>query len=41
MEAVGEAGLYGARLERIRVLRRSIDERLDARLELIDNYAKA
>lgn len=40
MEAVGESALYGARLERVRSARRGLDDRLEARLELIDKYAK-
>ncbi|KAL3700489.1 hypothetical protein R1sor_018511 [Riccia sorocarpa] len=39
MEAVGETS-YSARIERVRKARIGLDERLAARLELIDSYAK-
>ncbi|BFI23432.1 hypothetical protein MPTK2_1g02030 [Marchantia polymorpha subsp. ruderalis] len=39
MEAVGETS-YSARIERVRKARSGLDERLAARLELIDSYAK-
>jgi hypothetical protein len=39
MEAVGEPA-YSARIERVQKAREGLDERLVARLELIDSYAK-
>ncbi|CAM6105024.1 unnamed protein product [Calypogeia fissa] len=39
MEAVGEAS-YGARIDRVRKAREGLGERIAARLELLDSYAK-
>lgn len=40
MKAVNEDALYTARIERVRAARKGIDANLEARLELIDKYAK-
>ena len=40
MEAVGRAGAYDARLERVLAARAAVEERLLKRLDLIDGYAR-
>lgn len=40
MEAVGAAGVYDARLARVRAARAAVEERLGKRLDLIDGFAR-
>lgn len=40
MEAVGEPAAYSARIRRVREAREGLDQRLAARLELMDSFAK-
>jgi hypothetical protein len=40
MEAVGEPAAYSARISRVKQAREGLDQRLAARLELIDSFAK-
>lgn len=40
MEAVGHAGAYDARLERVLAARGAVEERLLKRLDLIDGFAR-
>lgn len=40
MEAVGHAGAYDARLERVLAARAAVEQRLLKRLDLIDGFAR-